>query len=388
MIDVIEEARRTIAERLPGLPISDAPENARGGWPCVVLRDGGNHVRKGEQSVKINVAVYAANEAAADYYGELIDEELRGADFFRLSSRIEREALGFTWNVVFTKAAPLRNEPFLAMYEANGESVLFSTCEDSGSAFSLTSVDGLYPVESAVRTVSNGNAPICVSVSVLPKMITLNGILPRGAPPRRRLMKCMAPLIPGFLYVGGRRLMCYPVKTPEFYEDNAFRFKLTLAAPVPFFEDVLESAPITLAGFAGGVSFPLEIIEKFAFGSYVTGSAVDIQNAGDTEVGMNIRMKALGSVENPCVTNMVSGEFMRFNMTLYEGEGLVISTAPGGRACWVMVGGTETNAMPYLDPASTFLTLKLGVNLLRVSADSGADMLEAESCFKQKYVGP
>jgi hypothetical protein len=279
----------------------------------------------------------------------------------------------------------------------NGKSVIISA--PSGSAadrrnaqFVLTGARGLYATSAAIQTAMAGEQTVLAHSVIKPREIRIEGIImEQVAYNRSRLAECMAPRSPGWLRLrraaSERRITCVVREAPVFDIANGARFAAELLAPSPFWEASEGSASAPLSGWVGHIEFPFEIIETFEFGSRVLGVTVDIINPGDVPTGMVVRMIAAETVENPQVLRTDTGESMRLLAALQAGDTFTISTGANEKYASIRrANGTIENAMPALDPQTVFLSLIPGDNLLRVSADSGEEALEAEVLFRARYI--
>ena len=77
-----------------------------------------------------------------------------------------------------------------------------------------------------------------------------------------------------------------------------------------------------------------------------------------------IMFMALGTVTNPELLNMDTGEYIRLNTTLSAGDELCVYTHFAGKRVILVSSGVETNVFSLLDIASTFLQLAAGRNTL------------------------
>lgn len=58
------------------------------------------------------------------------------------------------------------------------------------------------------------------------------------------------------------------------------------------------------------------------FGYRAESVIVDCYNEGDVSTGMRIRFTALGTVTNPILLNVDTGEFIKLNVTMQTGDAL------------------------------------------------------------------
>jgi Phage tail protein len=94
-----------------------------------------------------------------------------------------------------------------------------------------------------------------------------------------------------------------------------------------------------------------------------------IVNDGDAPAPLIIEFH--GPAVNPKITNITTGEFIKVNQTLQEGEVMKIDTSQGNKSVhFVQPDGTERNVFNWIDLNSTFFQLIVGENEIEYSADS------------------
>ncbi|XWN51256.1 phage tail family protein [Anoxybacillus flavithermus] len=94
-----------------------------------------------------------------------------------------------------------------------------------------------------------------------------------------------------------------------------------------------------------------------------------IVNDGDAPTPVFIEF--YGPAVNPKITNKTTGEFIKVNQTLQEGEVMKIDTTPGKKSVYfVQPDGTERNVFNWIDLNSSFFQLVVGENEIEYSADS------------------
>lgn len=94
-----------------------------------------------------------------------------------------------------------------------------------------------------------------------------------------------------------------------------------------------------------------------------------IVNDGDAPAPLIIEF--YGPAVNPKITNKTTGEFIKVNQTLQEGEVMKIDTTPGNKSAYfIQPDGTARNVFNWIDLESTFFQLVVGENKIEYSADS------------------
>jgi len=206
---------------------------------------------------------------------------------------------------------------------------------------------------------------------------------------RRHLLRIFTPKQRGTLIYRNRQISCI-VEEAGVSQGNIARapaFFISLLCPSPFFEE-LNSIREELASWQGNFTFPLEIISPpgIELGIRQPSQLIDIENIGDVPCGCEIVFRATGTLTNPELMNMDTGEFVRINATMTAGEEYRIFTHFATKRVVRVVAGAETNAFPLLDTGSTFLQLSVGNNLLRYDAATFMDLLEVSIFYRPLYL--
>ena len=152
--------------------------------------------------------------------------------------------------------------------------------------------------------------------------------------------------------------------------------ELIFYAPWPYWRAI---SPIggRVAYMDGGLSFPLTIPQEEGvhFGS--KGYSAIIHNAGDRPTAVEIKIK--GPSVRPTIYKMETGEYIRVDQSLLEGDVLLIQTMPGERAVEITrADGTVEPAFGYLDLTSTLFQLTPGINTIEYKSDDDTKATEVE----------
>ena len=163
---------------------------------------------------------------------------------------------------------------------------------------------------------------------------------------------------------------------------------IQLFCPDPYWLDTSETKA-EIALWMGAFEFPLEIPKDTGveMGHRMSNLIVNAYNPGDVSCGVRIEFTALASVETPSILNVNTREIMKVKRPMESGDRLIINTAFGNETVRLNHGGTETNAMNYIDIESDFFQLAPGDNLLRYDAENGLDNLECAIYYTPKYMG-
>jgi len=205
---------------------------------------------------------------------------------------------------------------------------------------------------------------------------------------RRHLLKIFTPKQRGTLIYRDRQISCI-VEEAGFAQSNITRapaFFISLLCPSPFFE-MLEVIRKELASWQANFEFPLEIIPPgIELGIRQPSQIITISNEGDVPCGCEIVFKALGSLSNPELMNIYTGEYVRLNDTMQSMERFHVFTHFANKRVAKVSGTTVTNAFSQLDIGSTFLQLIPGDTTLRYDA-SNLDLLEVNIFYRPQFLG-
>lgn len=208
---------------------------------------------------------------------------------------------------------------------------------------------------------------------------------------RRSIINIMNPKLSGTLtYTNGtytKKIDVQVERSPYFSEEDKLdiyqSFFVSLIASEPFWNDTDDSFEV-MAISVPKFKFPLRIIEHFVFAEPGI-NVVDCNNVGDVETPVTIYFS--GPAVNPKVTNETTGEYIKVNKTLLDGERLIISTKFGNKSVIFDNGSTQTNAFNLIDLNSTFFQLRTGLNTLNYTADTGIETASVRVVWKNKYIG-
>lgn len=193
-----------------------------------------------------------------------------------------------------------------------------------------------------------------------------------------------------YLYDGGsREIQVIPKTTPVFNTDDPeapneqLETNIHILAPSPFWLDSLLQE-IEMADWIGGLQFPLEITtEGIPFS--ISGSEVHVFNDGDVDAPVLIEFN--GPALNPQVENLTTRNLIRIGRTLEAGDKLIIDTSFGNKSIRLLHGEKESNVMHWIDLQSKFWQLIPGENVIKYSADEGAEEATVQVTWKNRFVG-
>ena len=201
---------------------------------------------------------------------------------------------------------------------------------------------------------------------------------------RTRLLEVFNPKFKGelFLEIYGvvKKVDCIPELAPEFpstMTDGYQKFSIQLDCSDPFFKDISETGT-DVSTEVGGFEFPLEIpAEGLELSIRTISYITNIYNGGSVETPIRVVLRAIGTVENPIITNLDTGEFIKVKRTLSKGDVLEINTEFGNKRVEIIRDdGSRENVFNYIDYKSKFFSIDSGDTRLKYGADLGDSNLD------------
>ena len=194
------------------------------------------------------------------------------------------------------------------------------------------------------------------------------------------------------LLYDGYRLRFKPKNTIKYstnYQENnevLCKFLISGKCFSPLFEDE-QPTKLEIATNVSAFHFPLVIPDEGIALSYRTPSLITtVTNNGTSSTGFKIIFEASGSVTNPKITNMNTGEFIKLNKTLKTGEHVEICTEDGNESVIGINGDVRLNYFMYFDLESDWLQLQLGDNTIVYGAEVNVDALSVTLEYNNKYL--
>ena len=274
----------------------------------------------------------------------------------------------------------------------NGESLTLR----QRKPYFLQRLDGTGNIRNAVNTFKapNQDGAFFISGSLDMRNITLEGTVlgdsvDQTYAARKRLLRVFTPKLKGTLVYRGAQIPCI-VEEAGFVASESARapsFFISLLCPSPFFE-ALDEMRVELASWINMFSFTLEIPSGgIEFGLRQPSQIITVDNPGDVPCGCTISFVALGTLSNPELMNVDTGEIFRLLKTMTAGEELRVYTHFAGKRVVLITRDSETNAFSFMDTASSFFQLAPGLNTLRYDAASNLDLLETVVRYRPLWLG-
>lgn len=159
------------------------------------------------------------------------------------------------------------------------------------------------------------------------------------------------------------------------------RFSIEFKCPNPYWRSPNQTTKPLLA-YKGKFTLPMTF--PFEFG--VAGSRTTLYNDGDVETP--VRIEVHGPTTNPNIINRTTGENIKINRTISQGETMYINTEKGRQRIVIIdENNNESNAFGYLDHNSTLFYLDLLENEIEHVADSGNRHAEVIISWDSMYAG-
>ena len=179
----------------------------------------------------------------------------------------------------------------------------------------------------------------------------------------------------GGYYIEGKPAASVKYSTKDSDNNIYFcKFQVTVYCNNPMFkkETLVEK---TVVGDTPAWSFPWILPQQgVIFGTRVNYLTLVIENEGNVAVGGKITLIAKGTVVNPSITNIATGEKIVINKTLLAGERIVITTIDGkDRGVVGVVDGVEQNYLKFWNFDNVWLKFPKGTSLIEYMTENQAE---------------
>ena len=260
----------------------------------------------------------------------------------------------------------------------------------------LSKLDGTGNIRQTVNTFKapNQDGAFYISSTLDMRNIILEGTIVADNPDdayakRQHFLQVFSPKLNGTLVYRNKQISCV-VEEAGFTVSTRQRipnFFVSLLCPSPFFE-TLEEVREELASWIPLLEFELEIpMTGMEFGMRQPSQIITVDNIGDVSCGCEIVFRALGTVTNPELLNIDTGEYVRLLTTMSAGDELRVYTQFASKRVVSISGSVITNAFSLLDTSSVFFQLAAGLNTLRYDASVNMELLEVSIYFRPQFLG-
>ena len=261
-------------------------------------------------------------------------------------------------------------------------------------AYDIVEIIGFDPPEATINTTRNAGADGSVynSSYVNERQITITLVVNAPAEANRiNLYKYFKTKFPVRLYYKNETRDVYIdgfVKDVDVgYFDKKQTIQIVIFCPKPMLnansEDVQDF--ITVESL---FEFPFAIEEAgIPFSEILPYVEKSIINSGDVDTGALIHIKAIGSVVNPKIYDLDTGEHIFINITMAEGDEIIINTHKAEKSVTLVSSGVKTNIIGKFANGSTWFTLIPGDNLFTIGADNYAENMLVTFVVFDQYEG-
>lgn len=255
----------------------------------------------------------------------------------------------------------------------------------------IMTIEGLEASQYTINKVSgNQDGSFVTSRRIEPREIIITGDIEKNKNEdlnRKKLISFFNPKFDGILKVtrnNDKKKISYVVSSFQFKNKNMNdyqNFELIIECVNPYFESI-DNFGKNIASITKQFAFPLVITQKGKIMGYKTfNNNVSLLNDGDLDTGVEIKIKALKSVNNPMIT--LNDKFIRINVNMVSNDILVINTNQRHKS--ITLNGN--NIIQKIDRQSTFFNLEVGDNKMTYSSTEGYENMEVNVYFYKKYLG-
>lgn len=126
---------------------------------------------------------------------------------------------------------------------------------------------------------------------------------------------------------------------------------------------------------------------RFPIGEILNFRELAIENKSSIDTGCIFTIKAInGDVQNLFLYNATTRERMDFEMTINEGDVIIVDTREAHKSVYTG-DGTETKLIQYMTIDSDFIRLIPGKNIIGFGADYGAQYVSMQINMRELYQG-
>lgn len=169
---------------------------------------------------------------------------------------------------------------------------------------------------------------------------------------------------------------------------NDERLQISIVCPNPYWKSIQEIFDDISKVFAM-FEFPFAIEKPgIPFSEFDLYREAEVVNRSEIECGMVITLTAgADGIANPKIYDADTGEFIKLDLTMNQGDTVIINTNQGEKSVKKIVDGIVTNAINSFGLNSTWLKLKIGVNHFTYAADANEAFLNVGFDYHILYEG-
>lgn len=263
-------------------------------------------------------------------------------------------------------------------------------------AYVIEEIDGLDPPEATINTTRNANddGSVYNSAYVNNRQIIITMAVNSPAEENRlNLYKYFINKYPVRMYYKNERRdvyidgFCQKITVDPFKQKQIAQ--ITIICPEPFFQDIDEKT-MEFSNVVADFEFPFAIdSEGEEFSHLTVNHDINIYNPGDVESGMEISVRAVGGfISGFTIYNNSSGEHITVNLSMLDGDEIVIDTRKKHKSITLIRNGQRDNIIGAIGNGSKWIQILPGDNLM--AATTGEDYqqyLRAYIILRSQYQG-
>lgn len=166
--------------------------------------------------------------------------------------------------------------------------------------------------------------------------------------------------------------------------------QISILCPNPYFKDIetiVQSISKVVKKFT--FQFSIDQNEPISFSELELEKVTNIINDSESETGLIINAKFMGTVDKLEIRNVDNGESFIINYKFVKNDKLVINCNRGNKSVILTREAIEYNIIPYIQSGSVFFQLGIGDNNFSFLADEGIDDMLVDINFKyyKVYLG-
>ena len=177
---------------------------------------------------------------------------------------------------------------------------------------------------------------------------------------------------------------------------------ISIVCPDPYFYSTGDGATkvTVFSGIIPTFEFPFSneslVNPLMSMGDIVLNQEQNVVYDGESDIGINIFIHAIGSVENPIITNSGTSEVMKIDTDklttltgfgIISGDDIIISTIKGQKSVTLIRDGVYINILNCLDRDTNWFQLTRGDNVFAFYADTGVTNMQFRIENRTVYEG-